>query len=137
MTEIFAPYALALAAIAGWALLMIVLAFLSVQATPRARTQSGLPVRDYSDPAYRRSRAHMNAVENAGPFVAATVAAILVGAAPFWVNLLAVLFLVTRIAMAVVHIVTENQPMRSLCFVAGLLCTLSLIGLALLGALTL
>lgn len=137
MTEIFAPYAPALAVLAGWALLMIVLAFLSVRATPRARTDGGLPVRDYSDPAYRRSRAHLNAVENAGPFVAATAAAILAGAAPFWVNLLALLFLVARIAMAVVHIGTENQPMRSLCFIAGLLCSLGLILLALLGALTL
>ena len=130
----FAPYALALASLAGWALLMPVLAFLSSHVSPRGRSDSGHPVRDYGDPAYRRSRAHLNAVENAGPYVAATVAAVLAGAPPFWVNLLAALFLVARIAMAAVHVGTENQTLRSLCFGASMICLLFLAALALVGA---
>ena len=134
MSEFAAPYDYALAALAGWALLMMVLAFLSTQGTPRERTASGHPTRDYSDPVYRRGRAHLNAVESAGPFVAAVVAAILAGAPPFWVNLLASLFLVARIAMAVVHVGTENQPLRSACFAVGLVCILGLAALGAVGA---
>ena len=133
---VFAPYAHALAALAGWALLMMVLMGLSVRGTPRAKTESGHPVRDYADPFYRRSRAYLNAVETAGPFVAVTVAAILTGAPPFWVNLLASVFLVARIVMAIVHIRTENQPLRSACFAAGFFCVMGLAALALVGAFT-
>ena len=130
----FAPYSHTLAALAGWALLMIVLMGLSTMGEAKARTEGGPPVRDYSDPAYRRYRAHMNAVESAGPFVAAALGAMLVGAPPFWVNLLALVFLAARIAMAAVHIGTENQPARSACFTLGLLCVFGLALLALFGA---
>ncbi|WP_179378461.1 MAPEG family protein [Jannaschia marina] len=134
MTEALAPYAHALAALGGWAIVMLVLIPVSVAGKPRGRTESGHPVRDYSDPAYRRSRAFRNAIEITGPFVAATLAAILVGASPFWVNLLASLFLVSRIAMAAVHIGTENQTARSACWFVGLLCCLGLALLAVFGA---
>ena len=68
----------------------------------------------------------MNAVETSGPFVAATVAAILIGASPFWVNLFASVFLTARIVMACVHIGTTNQPMRSLFWSISMLCVLAL-----------
>lgn len=134
MAEIFAPYAHALASLGGWAILMLVLTFLSVVGKPRARTESGHPVRDYSDPVYRRSRAFMNAIETTGPFIAATVAAILAGGSPFWVNLFASLFLATRVAMAVVHIGTEIQPLRSVFWVVGLICCIALAVIAIFGA---
>ncbi|CTQ33575.1 MAPEG family protein [Jannaschia rubra] len=134
VTPLFAPYSHALAALALWALLLIVLTGLSGHGTSRRRTDSGHPARDYSDPAYRRSRAHLNAVETSGVFVAATVAAILAGGPPFWVNLFAALFMVARIAMAAVHIGTENQMLRSACYVAGVVCTLTLAVMALIGA---
>lgn len=66
----------------------------------------------------------MNAVEAAGPFIAATVAAILIGANPFMVNLFASLFIAARVVMAVVHIMTENQAMRSLFFMVGFISIL-------------
>ena len=44
----------------------------------------------------------MNAIETSGPFIGATVAAILAGAAPFWVNLFASVFIVARVAVAYV-----------------------------------
>ena len=135
MNAIAAPYGLALGALGGWAMLMSVLAFLSISGTPRDRTPSGHPVRDYGDPYYRRGRAHLNAVESAGPFLAACLAAVLVGAPAFWVNALACLFLVARIAMAVVHVRTENQLMRSMCYAVGVVCVLGLAVLAILGAL--
>lgn len=133
---LFLPYSPALAALAGWTLLTMVLTFVSTRGTPRARAGSGHPVRDYADPVYRRSRAHMNAVETTGPFIAALVAAILTGASPFWVNALTILFLLARIGMAAAHIATENQPLRSGFFALGQLCVILLAGFAIAGALT-
>lgn len=128
---LFAPYSHAMAALAGWALLMMAAAVLSVAKAPRERTPSGLPVRDYADPGYRAHRALGNAMEAAGPFVAATVAAILAGASPFWVNLLASVFLVARVAMLAIHVGTENQPARSATWAVGMICVLGLVLMAL------
>lgn len=137
LSVITEPYAHALAAVAGWVVLTLVLLILSVAGAPRARSDNGMPVRDYSDPFYRRDRAFRNAVETSGPFIAATLVAILVGASPFWTNLLASVFLVARIGMAVIHIRTEIQPARSAFWFAGTLCVTGLALLALVGAFTL
>lgn len=125
--EHFSNYSHAIAALGLWALLNVILGMVSTRGrTAEARCDCGKPKRDYANPVYRADRAHMNAIENSGPFIAATVGAILVGAAPFWVNVLASVFILARVAMAVVHIRTENQPMRSLCFVVGMVCILGL-----------
>ncbi|WP_371157742.1 MAPEG family protein [Jannaschia sp. 2305UL9-9] len=129
-----ADYGHALAAMSGWAILMLVLLFASAAGKARERTASGHPVRDYSDPAYRRSRAFLNAIEITGPFVAATLVCILVGASPAWTNALASVFLVSRIAMAAVHIGTEVQWLRSLFWGIGLLCVIGLAIIGLIGA---
>lgn len=113
-------YSHATASLAFWAILVCVLAaYSTIGRTSENRCACGKPKRDYSDPVYRRERAFMNAVEGGGPFVAATVAAILIGAAPFWVNLFATVYLVARIAVAVVHTATTNEPLRSLFFMIG------------------
>lgn len=128
----FAAYSHAIVALALWAFLVSVLSGLSgVGRTAENRCECGKPERDYANPVYRRERAFMNAVETSGPFVAALVAAILAGAAPFWVNAAASLFVLARLATAFVHIRTENQTMRSLTWFIGLLCILALIVLAL------
>lgn len=127
MTEVLAPYAHAIASLSLWALIMVVLSMLSVKGrTDAHRCDCGQPKRDYDDPVYRRGRAFANAIETSGPFIAATVAAILSGAPAFWVNLLASVFVVARIAMAVVHIRTTNQPARSAFFAVGLFCVIFL-----------
>ncbi len=133
--DIFDPYGHALASLAGFALLMMVLGAMSTRGlSPENRTPSGHVIRNYSDPAYRRSRAFLNAIEIAGPFIAATLAAILTGSSPFWVNLLATVFLVARIAMAIVHIATEIQPLRSLFWAIGTICVFVLAIMGFLGA---
>lgn len=127
MIDQFAEYSHAIAALAIWALMSIILGGLStVGRTAETRSDCGKPIRDYANPVYRRERAFANAVEVSGPFIAATLAAILAGAAPFVVNLLASIFIAARIVMAVVHIGTENQPMRSAMFVIGWLCMIGL-----------
>ena len=131
----FDAYSHALAALALWAVLVSVLGMVSTRGrSPENRCDCGKPKRDYANPVYRAERAFMNAVEVSGPFVAATVAAVLTGAAPFVVNLLASLFIVVRVAMAYVHIRTENQSARSACFAAGLLCILALAVMAVVAA---
>lgn len=125
--DAFAAYNHALLALAIWALLSIVLSGLStVGRTPENRSDCGKPIRDYASVSYRRERAFANAVEVSGPFIAATLAAILAGASPFMVNLLASVFVVSRIAMAVVYIRTENQPLRSITFLIGWVCMIGL-----------
>lgn len=121
--EQFASYGPAIASVALWALVLMVLSGLSLKGrSADALCDCGLPKRDYADPVYRQHRAFQNALETSAPFLAATLAAILAGAGPFWVNLLAGVFLLSRIAMAVVHIGTVNQSLRSACYGIGWLC---------------
>ena len=129
LRSVMEPYAHALASLGIWALLAIALIPLSIAGKARAWSGSGNPVRDYSDPMYRRHRALQNSMEASGPFLAAAMAAILAGAPPFWVNLLVSVFVLARIATAVVHVATENQPLRSATWAVGTVC---LVGLALL-----
>ncbi|AXI51465.1 MAG TPA: MAPEG family protein [Sulfitobacter pontiacus] len=133
--ESFAAYSHALTALAFWAILISVLGALSTMGrTPEGRCDCGKPKRNYDDVVYRRERAFMNAIEASGPFLASTLAAVLLGAPVFWVNLFAALFVAVRVAMAVVHIGTTNQPMRSLFFMLGLVCILALAVLAIFAA---
>lgn len=135
MNIAFTDYAHAVAALAGWGLLMMVLSLMSTsRLNADNRTTSGLPKREYSDPGYRRFRAYANAVETTGPFLAVTLAAILSGANPFWVNLLASVFLVSRVAMAVIHMFTQSQSARSASYIVGWLCMFGLAVLAIVGA---
>ncbi|NNE53574.1 MAG: MAPEG family protein [Sulfitobacter sp.] len=130
--ETFAPYSHAITSLALWGLMMVALSMISTRGrTPENRCDCGKPKRDYSDPVYRRERAFMNAVETSPAFMATTMAAILAGASPVSVNWLATLFLISRIAMAYVHIRTENQPMRSALFGLGWLSIILMALLAL------
>jgi uncharacterized MAPEG superfamily protein len=105
--EHFAQYTHAIAALALWGLLMVALAMISTRGrTAENRCACGKPKRDYSDPVYRRERAFANAIETSPAFLATTLAAIMAGATPLLVNILASVFLVSRLAMAFVHIRT-------------------------------
>lgn len=129
--EVFDAYSHALASLGGFAFLVMVLGAMSLSGrTPENRCACGQPKRDYDDVVYRRGRAFLNAVEAIGPFIAALLAAMLTGGSPFWVNLLASVFLLARIAMAAVHIGTTNQGLRSATWAVGTLCVA---GLALIG----
>ena len=133
--EYLSAYSHAIAALALWSLIASALVPVSVQMRAGGQTcDCGKPKRDYSDRGYRAERALMNAVEASGPFIAATVAAILADASPFWVNLLASLFIVARIAMACVQIGTTNGTLRSACWAVGMLCSIALALIALVAA---
>ncbi|AUH35028.1 MAPEG family protein [Paracoccus tegillarcae] len=123
----FAAYGHAIASLAIWPLIVLALAKTSSSGrSPELMCECGKPKRDYNSVLYRRERAFMNAVEISGPFIAATIAAILAGASPFFVNLFASVFIVARLAMVFVHIRTTNQPLRSACFAAGAACVIAL-----------
>lgn len=133
--EFLDAYSHAMAALAAYALLMIVLGAVSTAGrTPENRCDCGQPKRDYNDVVYRRSRAFLNAVEGAGPFIAALLAAVLTGASPFWVNMFASIFIVARVAMAIVHIGTTNQMARSATWAIGTICVVILAIMGLGGA---
>lgn len=125
--EAFDAYSHAIVSLALWPIVLIVLNFVAVPGkTPENTLPSGHPIRDYSNIVYRRSRAQANAMEISGPFIAATVAAILAGADAFWVNTLASVFLVSRIVLPVVHIGTTIEPLRSAVWMVGLVCVIAL-----------
>ena len=56
---------------------------------------------DYADVSYRLDRTYMNSIETIGFYAVLVFAAILAGASPFWVNLLATLGLLLRIGQNV------------------------------------
>ncbi len=88
---------------------------------------------DYTDPAYRWQRAYANLTEVMPFFVAAVVAAMLAGASAVWVNWLASLFLLSRIAVAVAHVRGIGKPsggLRSILFTVGWAISLALAVLA-------
>lgn len=131
----FEAYSHALASLAGFGLLIVILSMISTTGrTAENRCDCGLVKRDYADPGYRRGRAFANAIEIAGPFIAVTLAAVMVGAAPFWVNLLASVFLASRVGVAAVHIGTTYQALRSAIWMIGTLCVLALGVIAIWGA---
>jgi uncharacterized MAPEG superfamily protein len=126
----FAAYGHAILSLAVWSLIVITLSALSTRGrVAENRCDCGKPKRDYSDRWYRSERAFMNAIEISGPFIAATLASILAGAPSFWVNMLASVFVVSRIAVAYVHIGTTNQSLRSAVWSIGVMCILGLVGL--------
>ncbi|WBU57030.1 MAPEG family protein [Paracoccus sediminicola] len=127
-------YAQAIASLAIWPLIVLVLANVSSNGrNAELLSDCGKPKADYINVLFRRERAFMNAVEVSGPFVGATVAAILAGAPPFFVNLVSALFIVLRVAMAVVHIRSTRQGLRSALFAAGVACIGALAIMALAG----
>jgi len=125
--DIFEPYSHSIAALALWGLFVQTLSILSVIGrTDADRCACGTVKRDYSNRIYRKGRAFENAREASVLFIAATVAAILAGANPLMVNVLTSVFLVGRAVMAYVHIMTENQNLRSLTFMIGWLSSIIL-----------
>jgi uncharacterized MAPEG superfamily protein len=109
--EPFDAYSHALLSLAGTALAGLLIAPLSAMKKADAGLTSGAsPEPDYENPVYRWSRAHLNLVETAGFFAAVVVAAILTGASAFWVNLLASIFFLSRLAVLFIHVRGIGRP---------------------------
>jgi uncharacterized MAPEG superfamily protein len=136
MTEGLEAYGHAIVAMALTGLMGLLMAPLVGQRKAAMGLAPGAdPAPDYSTQVYRWHRAYQNLSESMGFFLAATVAAILAGASPFWVNLLASVFLLARLAMLVVHvggIGRADMSLRSMMFGVGWLAAilLSLLAIA-------
>ncbi len=121
--EQFAAYGHAIVAMAGTAIFGLLLSPLSAMRKTKIGLAPGSePEADYSSSVYRWHRCYANLSETMGYFLAVTVAAMLAGASPFWVNLLASIFFVSRLVLAFVHIRGLGRPdmsLRSFSYVGG------------------
>lgn len=126
--EAFADYGHAIVAMAGVAVLVLILSPLSaMKKSALGLTPGCQPEPNYADPTYRWHRAYGNLTESLGTFATVTLAAMLAGASPYWVNLLAAIFLMIRVVLAFVHIRGIGKPdmsVRSYVYVAGWLVCL-------------
>jgi uncharacterized MAPEG superfamily protein len=103
--EAFAPYGHALLSVALYGLVAQVLnALTGIRKGAENRAPGETIKADYANPSYRLDRTYMNAIEMMVFYVGLVFAAILAGASPFWVNLLASLGVVLRLAVTFVYL---------------------------------
>lgn len=121
--EQFAAYAHALVALAGVALIALLQNFhVGITRGKQNLPPDAVVPDDYTNPVFRVFRAYLNSVESMPAFVTAVVAAILLGANPFWVNLLASLHFALRLAYWYVYIAGVGKPqagLRTIIYVAS------------------
>ncbi len=124
--DIFAQYSHAIASLVIFTLIVLFMSpFSALAKAGKGLAPGATPDQDYSDKAYRLNRAYLNGTETLPAFLTVTVAAILLGASPFWVNLLASLALVARVVMLVIHLRGVGKPhsgLRSVFYVVGWAC---------------
>jgi uncharacterized MAPEG superfamily protein len=121
--DAFAPYWHSIIAMMIIVLLWAVMGPVSAVMKEKAGAAPGGSVpEDYASPAYRWDRAYANLTEGLPAFAIAVFGAMLAGANPFWINLFTALFVVGRIAMAVVHVQGVGKPsggLRSILYSVG------------------
>ncbi|MCX8951835.1 MULTISPECIES: MAPEG family protein [unclassified Ruegeria] len=124
--EVFAEYSHAIASVVLFTLVVLFLApFSALAKQAKGLAPGATPEQDYADKAYRLNRAYLNGTETLPAFVTVITAAILLGVSPFWVNLLASVALVARLAMLVVHLKGIGKPSsgpRTILYVIGWAC---------------
>ncbi|WP_299665998.1 MAPEG family protein [uncultured Ruegeria sp.] len=136
--EVYAEYSHAIASLVIFTLIILFMSpFSALAKAGKGLAPGATPEQDYSDKAYRLNRAYLNGTETLPAFLAVTIAAILLGGSPFWVNLLASLALLARIVMLVIHLRGIGQPhsgLRSVTYVVGWACMVILGLIALVAA---
>lgn len=124
--EQFAAYGHAIVSVAATAIFgLLVNPFTALSKTGKGLAAGQTATPDYGDKLYRFDRAYLNLTEIMGFFVASVGAAILAGANPTWVNWLASIFFVSRLAVFAVHysgIGPMNFGPRTFIFVIGWAC---------------
>lgn len=128
--EQFSQYGMALVSIGVFVIIVLMMSpLVAIRKSAAGLTAGSNPPGDYDNPTYRLNRAYLNATEITGPFVGATGAAMLAGASPFWVNLLAGIFVIGRVVNLAVH-VGGLKPMdigpRTFSYVIGWACCILL-----------
>ena len=124
--EQFAEYGHALISIALFAGILLALSPIIALSKDAAGVESGAtPPEDYANKTYRLHRAYLNGAETLPVFIAVTLVAMIAGASPFWVNVLASLVLVSRLLMLFLHLRGIGKPhsgVRSFTYVFGWAC---------------
>ncbi len=124
--DVFTEYGHAVASVMVFTLAVLFLApFTALAKQGKGLAPGASPEQDYEDRAYRLNRAYLNGTETLPAYVAVTFAAILMSVSPFWVNLLASIALLARLAMLFVHIRGIGKPysgLRSVLYVVGWAC---------------
>ena len=128
--ESFAEYGHAIASLVLFAVIILLLSPLSALAKQKGGMAPGAtPSEDYADRAYRLNRAYLNGTETLPAFLTVTVGAMLAAVDPFWVNVLASVFLVSRVLMLAIHIGGVGAPhsgLRSVTYVLGWACLVAI-----------
>lgn len=124
--ETYAEYSHAIASLVIFALIVLMLApFSALAKQGKGLAPGATPEQDYADRAYRLNRAYLNGTETLPAFIAVIMAAVLLDASPVWVNWLASIALLARMAMLVVHIRGIGKPhsgIRTVLYVLGWAC---------------
>ncbi len=124
--DVFAEYGHAVASLVIFTLVVLFLApFSALAKQGKGLAPGATPEQDYADKAYRLNRAYLNGTETLPAYLTVTIAAILMGVGPVWVNLLASVALLARLAMLVVHMRGIGKPhsgLRSVLYVVGWAC---------------
>lgn len=124
-----AEYEHALLSACGFALLVMILNFVSAN-QKRDLPPGATPEPDYANKAYRSERAYQNALEAAVLLAVLLPLAILVGVNPLAVNILISIFFVARTLMAYIHIRGVGKAeagLRSMSFALALFTQLILL----------
>ncbi len=124
--ETYVEYSHALASLVIFALIVLMLApFSALAKQSKGLAPGATPEQEYADRAYRLNRAYLNGTETLPAFIAVIMAAVLLDASPVWVNWLASIALLARMAMLVVHIRGIGKPhsgIRTVLYVLGWAC---------------
>ncbi|CUJ86973.1 MAPEG family protein [Ruegeria denitrificans] len=124
--EALSEYGHAVASVVIFTLIILLLApFSALAKNAKGLAPGATPDQDYADKAYRLNRAYLNGTETLPAYLTVIVAAILMAVSPFWVNLLASVALLARLAMLVVHIRGIGKPatgLRSVLYVVAWAC---------------
>jgi len=100
MLEAVQPYSTALLCLMVLVLAVSAQSFIStfVNLLKREGTPGKIVEGDHDQSHWRIYRCHQNSVENFGPFAATVLAAILSGASAGWINVLAIVHVIARLA---------------------------------------
>ena len=130
MPETFDLYGAAIAALLAMGALSLVQLLVADIAGIRAGHVPGKPIGGgHDDFLFRASRAHANTNESLAAFGLIAVAAILLGADPWWTGALAWAFVACRAAHTAAYW-ADLRILRSAAFALGVLCLLGLLILA-------
>jgi uncharacterized MAPEG superfamily protein len=131
MQPFVVPYESTLAAYVALAGLYLAQAIVSDVVAIRVKHVPGMPITSgHDDILFRASRALANTNENMGVFLVLSLAAILLGANPWWTNGLAWTFVAARLAHMLAYY-ADLRLLRSTVFSVGIAAVLGLFALTL------